>query len=151
MTLDKVGFATFNVEPNVGQGWGASNILFKSNIIKTYHSHAFSVVENAPISDVTFADNRVVGQGLKAAVGDPFHRNFRPRDLTFSGNSSDTRQSAVAFNAENVDQLTITGNKVSLESGTMASVDRSCKVNVSNNTFVSGTREVVAINPVTSC
>jgi hypothetical protein len=151
MILDKVGYETFNVEPNVGQGWGASNILFESNIIKTYNMHAFSIVENAPISDITFANNRVVGQGLRAAVGNPLNRNFRPRNITFSGNSSDTRQSPVAFNAENVDVLTITGNNVPLTSGTMASVDRSCKVNVSNNTFVGGTREVVIINPVTSC
>jgi hypothetical protein len=151
MSLDKVGFATFNVEPNAGPGWGASNILFESNIIKTYSLHAFSVVESAPISDVTFANNRVVGQGLKAAVGNQMHGNFRPRNITFSGNSSDTRQSTVAFNAENVDLLTITGNNVPLTSGTLASVERSCKVSVSNNTFVGGTREVATINPVTSC
>jgi hypothetical protein len=151
MSLDKVGFATFNVEPNAGPGWGASNILFESNIIKTYRLHAFSVVESAPISDVTFANNRVVGQGLKAAVGNQMHGNFRPRNITFSGNSSDTRQSTVAFNAENVDLLTITGNNVPLTSGTLASVERSCKVSVSNNTFVGGTREVATINPVTSC
>jgi hypothetical protein len=151
MTLDKVGFATFNIEPNAGQGWGASNVLFESNIIKTYRLHAFSVVENGPISDVTFANNRVVGQGLKAAVGNQLTGNFRPRNITFSGNSSDTRQSTVAFNAENVDLLTITGNDVPLISGTMASVETSCKVNVSNNTFVGGYREVATVNPVTSC
>jgi hypothetical protein len=148
MTLDKVGFATFNVEPNAGQGWGASNILFESNIIKSYRLHAFSIVENAPISDVTFANNRVVGQGLKAAVG---NGNFRPRNITFRGNSSDTRLSTVAFNAEKVDYLTITGNDVPLTSGTMASVERSCKVSVTDNTFVGGYREVATINPVTSC
>ena len=151
MTLNKVGFATFNVEPNAGPGWGASNILFESNIIKTYRLHAFSIVEYAPISNVTFANNRVVGQGLKAAVGKQLNGDLRPRNITFTGNTSDTPQAAAAFNAENVDELTITGNNVPLTSGTMASVERSCKVNVSDNTFVGGYREVATINPVTSC
>ena len=91
MTLDKVGYIAFNVEPNVGQSWGASNIVFDSNIIKAYYLYAFSIVENAPISDVTFANNRVVGHGLRAAVGNLLDQNFRPRNITFSGNSSDTR------------------------------------------------------------
>jgi hypothetical protein len=151
MTLDKVGYIAFDVEPNVGQGWGASNVSFDSNVIKAYYSHAFSIVENAPISDITFANNRVVGKGLRAAIGNPFNRNFRPRNITFTSNSSDTRQSAAAFNVENVDVLTITGNVVPLISGTMASVDRSCKINVSNNTFTGGTRQLYTINPVTSC
>jgi hypothetical protein len=151
MTVDKVGFASFNVEPNSGPGWGASDVLFDSNIIKTYRLHAFSIVESAPISDVTFTNNNVVGQGLKAAVGNQLHGNFRPRNVTFSGNSSDTRQSTVAFNAENVDVLTITDNDVPLTSGTLASVERSCKVKVSNNTFDGGYREVATIDPVTNC
>jgi hypothetical protein len=151
VTLDKIGFIAFDVEPNVGPGWGASSILFDSNAIKSYYLYAFSVVEDGPINDITFANNRVIGQGLRAAMGSRLNRGFRPRNIAFIGNSSDTSQFAPAFDAANVDALTITGNNVPLTSGMMASVDGSCKVNVSNNTFVGGTREVVTINPVTSC
>jgi hypothetical protein len=151
MTLDKIGYIAFDVEPNVGTGWGASTILFDSNAIKSYYLYAFSVVENGPINDITFANNRVIGQGLRAAMGSPLNRGFRPQNIAFIGNSSDTRQAAPAFNAANVDALTITGNTVPLTSGTMAHVDRSCKTFVSNNTFTGGIRQVVISNPVTSC
>jgi hypothetical protein len=151
MTLDKVGYIAFDVEPNVGQGWGASTVLFDSNAIKSYYLYAFSVVENAPINDITFTNNRVIGQGLRAAISNPSNRSFRPQNVALIGNSSDTRQPAAAFNVDNVDVLSITGNTVPLTSGTMAYVDRSCKINVSNNIFTGGTRQVVTSNPATTC
>jgi hypothetical protein len=150
-TVDQVGLDAFDVEPNRGPGWGADRIRFESNKVKGYRVQAFSVVSSAPISDITFASNRLIGHGLRAAVGDPFQAGFRPRNITFTGNVSDTRQSGVAFNVDNVDQLAITANVVTLRGNTMASVDRSCRVRVTGNVFNGGSGEVVSVRPLTAC
>jgi len=151
VTLDKIGFETFDVEPNIGSGWGASNIVFDSNIVKKYYLYGFSIVENAPIDTVTFSNNTFIGSGLRGAVGNPIAQNYRPQHLLYKNNTSDTPQNPAALNIDNANFVTVTGNTVPLTSGTFVSSSNSCSVTVSGNSFPGGTTEVSLTNPVTSC
>jgi hypothetical protein len=142
-TINAIGYATFDVEPNIASGnWGASGITFDSNTLGTSHLYVYSIVENGPISRLTFANNTVRGQpmGINVAPGSAIVS--RPQDLSITGNSSDTAQAPPAMTFDSVDTLTVTGNTVPLTSGAMATVSNSCNVNISGNRYPGGSQEV---------
>jgi hypothetical protein len=147
----KIGYDVFDVEPNVGAGNGASNVTFDNNTIHTYYLSAYSIVENAPIANQSFTNNRVIGRGLKITAGVAGSLVSRPNSVTISGNSSDTAQSPAAMNLDNIDSLAVTGNTVPMADGTMAAVDSSCKVNISGNSFPGGSGEYLITNLISSC
>jgi hypothetical protein len=140
VTTDAIGYDVFDVEPNATAGnWGAQRVAFDSNRIGSYALSAYSVVENAPISSQSFANNTVTRQGLKITVGG--NGVVRPQGITITGNSSNTAQAPAAMNLSSIDGLTITGNTVPLTSGTMASVDSSCTVNITSNSYPGGSSQ----------
>jgi hypothetical protein len=144
VTTDRIGYIAFDVEPNSGSGNGSSGVVFDSNTIGSYVMKAYTVIGNAPVSDQEFTNNHVVGQGLKIGVVD---KAYRPQQLKISGNSSDTATAPAAMNIEGVDHLVVSGNTVPLTGGTMASVDGSCDVSVSGNSFSGGSQESSITNP----
>jgi IPT/TIG domain len=139
-TTDKIGFSVFNVEPNIGPGWGAQRVTFTGNTVGAYYLYAYALVENAPIADQAFTNNRVLGRGLRIGIVHP-GASYRPARVTISGNSSNTAQWAPAMEIQLVDGLTVTGNTVPMWGGTMATVDGSCAVNVSGNSYPGGTSQ----------
>jgi len=141
MTTDKVGFTVFDVEPNVGTGWGSQNVTFDSNTIGSYYLYAYAVVENAPTSNQSFTNNHVSGQGLRIGVVHP-GADYRPANVTITGNSSDTAQWAPAMEIQTVDGLTVTGNTVPMSNGAMATVAGSCNLVVASNSYPGGASQV---------
>jgi hypothetical protein len=144
MITNRIGYIAFDVEPNTGPGNGAARVSFDSNAIGSYQMKAYTVIGNAPVSDVDFTNNRMVGQGLRIGV---VNKSHRPRRLTINGNSSDTATAHNAMNLQSVDDLTIRRNTVPLTSGTMAQVAYSCGVDVSGNSYPGGSREASIIDP----
>jgi hypothetical protein len=142
-TINNVGHATFDVEPNIAPGnWGASGITFDSNMLGTYHLYVLSIVEDGPISRVTLSNNTLSGQSMRINVGPGGSVVTRPQDLSITGNSSNTAQAPPAMTFDSVDTLTVTGNTAPLTSGTMATVSSSCNVNISGNSYPGGSQEV---------
>lgn len=150
MTTGDVGYIAFDVEPNIGSGWGSERVTFDSNTIGSYFISAYSVVENAPIRDQAFTNNRVVGRGLKVTIGQTSSTLYRPANVTITGNSSDTAQAPAAMNLDSIDGLTVTGNTVPMTGGSMASINSSCTISVWGNTYPGGSGEA-SISPFSGC
>jgi hypothetical protein len=122
-------------------------VTFDSNIIGSYRLSAYSIVENAAISNQAFTNNIVKGRGLHIAVAPVSSVVARPQAVTIQGNSSDTAQNPAAMSLEDVDGLTVTGNAVPMTSGTMAVVNNSCGVDVSGNALLGALTEITITNP----
>lgn len=136
------GFTVFDVEPNVGVGWGTSNTSITGNTVGTYRLYVLGVIENAPNVGVSFVANQVVGsKGLKIGVVAP-GGTVRAKTVEIKNNTAIAAVSAPAIEANNVDGLIVTGNVVPMSGGTMAIVTNSTQVNVSGNSYPGGTREV---------
>jgi hypothetical protein len=150
VTTDKVGFIVFDVEPNIGPGWGAQRVTFDHNTIGSYYLYAYAIVENASIADQTFSNNRIGVGRYVAGVVNP-GASVRPRNVTITGNSLASPESSPAMEFRLVDGLTVTGNTVPMAGGTMATVDGSCSVDVSGNSYSGGSSEVLIRNTPASC
>jgi hypothetical protein len=105
---------------------------------------AYTVIGRAPVRNLEFTNNRVVGQGLKIGV---VNKRRRPRRLRIAGNSSDTSVSPAAMNLDGIKGLTVTANTVPLTEGKMAQVRFSCNVTVSNNSYPGGSGQVSIVKP----
>jgi IPT/TIG domain len=140
---DAIGYNVFDVEPNPGRGYGSKNVRFASNMIGSYAENVYSIVESGPIQDQFFTSNRVLGHGLKVAVGDPTHAGFRPARVTVAGNRSDTAQPPAAVNIDNVDGLTVRANTVRMTGGPMIAVRGSCGLDIGGNHFPGGSAEAL--------
>ncbi len=136
--LNAIGYDVFDVEPNPGGNYGSNGAAFDGNTIGTFAMNVYSVVESGPISNQSFTNNRVIGRGLKVAVADPTGTGLRARNITITGNSSNTRQAPSPINIDNVDGLTIIGNTVPMTGGALAAVTGSCDVTISHNRFPGG-------------
>ena len=146
VTTNAIGFNTFIIEPNVGAGWGSQRVSFTNNTIGSYRYNAFAIVENAPITDQVFSNNRTVAdKGLRVAV-EARSSGARARNVTINGNSSVNATWPAAMNFQDVDGLTVTGNTVPLSGGPFAAVEASCTVKVSGNSYPGGTSEVAIIS-----
>src|SRR5262245_27087605 len=84
VTTDRIGLTVFDVEPNVGPGWGSQRATFINNTIGSYHLYAFAVIGNAPIRDQAFLGNHFVGSELRFSV--PVAR-YPPTGVTIRGNT----------------------------------------------------------------
>jgi hypothetical protein len=144
VSATRIGYTVFDVEPNSGPGFGASDVVFNANRIGTYYLYAWSLVGNAPIDTQTFTNNRVSAEGLRVAS---LYPTYRPRDVTIADNASDSKQGPPAMELRGVDNLQVTGNTVPMTNGTMATVDESCEVEVTGNTYTGGSSEVAITNP----
>jgi len=140
VTATAIGYDVFDVEPNIGAGWGARSVTFEDNTIGTYAKSAYSLVENAPISRQAFVNNRVTGRGLKITVGQsPIARTSYPvSGVTISGNAATDPEAPAAMNLSLINGLTVSGNHVPVSGGALISVDSACAVSVSGNTFSGG-------------
>ena len=156
-TMSNLGFDAFDVEPNVGTyttstGWGSARVTIDSNTIKGYYRlYAYSIVTNAPNIDQYFTNNKVVGNGLRIGIVDPNSAAVRATNVNITGNTADTATWSPALEVGRVDILNVTNNTVPMGGGTMATVDHSCKVNVSGNVFAGGTTQFTETNPTTGC
>ncbi len=135
MTANAIGYDVFDVEPNVGLGWGAQSVAFTANTIGSYHGSAYSLVENAPISAQSFTNNRFTTRGMKITIGQSrlISHPYPVFGVTVTGNTAGVSQAPSAMNLSLVNGLTVTGNTVPVSGGTMAAVDSSCSVMVANN------------------
>jgi len=140
----RIGYTVFDVEPNSGSGFGASDVVFNANRIGTYHLYAWSLIGNAPIDTQTFTNNEVGGEGLRIAS---LYPTYRPKGVTITGNAADSKQGPPAMELAGVDNLEVTGNTVPMTNGTMAAVDESCEVYVAGNTYTGGSSEMTITNP----
>ena len=140
---EAIGYNVFDVEPNPGRGYGSDNVRFSGNTIGSYARNAYSIVESGPIRNQFFVDNRVVGHGLKVAVGDPTRAGFRPARVTITGNRSQAAQAPAAVNVDNVDGLTVEANTVALTGGPMISVRGSCGLVIRGNRYPGGSMEAL--------
>jgi|GEM_PF-3061800 len=156
-TLDKIGYTTFDLEPNVGAytattGWGTSNITVSGNAIGSYYLYAFAIVENSSNSTDTFTNNTVTGpSGLRVGVVAPGSTVVRASNVTITNNTTSVTTWSPAMEFQNIDGLTVTGNRAPTGGTSMATVDNSCSVNVSGNTFTGATREVTITNTPAGC
>jgi hypothetical protein len=153
VTVGAIGYDVFDVEPNTGTAnWGAQNVTFDNNTIGLYALSIFSIVPNAPLSSLYFTNNLVDGIGLKAGLkittGSTTTAANRPQGVTITGNSSMSPEAPAAMNLSSIDGLTVTGNIVPMTAGTMASVETSCDVSVSSNSYPGGASEY-SISPQT--
>jgi len=145
-----IGYNVFDVEPNVDSGWGSDGVTFDGNIIGSYARNAYSIVENAPVSNQSFTNNRVIGQGLKVALADPEKSGYRAANVTIAGNSSDTPTAPAAINVNGVDGLTVTGNTIPMEGGPMVAAEGACALSISGNTYPGGSGEALIYPTVCS-
>jgi IPT/TIG domain len=150
VTTDKIGLTAFDVEPNVGTGFGSNGATFDSNKIGSYYLYAFAVVEDEPVSNQSFTNNVVSGRGLRIGIVSG-GGSYRASNITISGNSDTNSQVPAAIEGDNVDTLTITGNTIPLTSGTMAAIDNTCNAAVSNNSYPGGTSQYTITNTPASC
>jgi hypothetical protein len=151
VTTNAIGYITFDVEPNVGVGFGSQRVSFINNTIGSYRYDAYAIIEYAPITDQVFSNNRIVAdKGLRIGVVARTN-GVRARNVTISGNSSVNATWPVAMDFQDVDGLTVTGNTAPLWEGTFAAVHTSCTVNVSGNSYPGGTSEVTITNTPSSC
>jgi hypothetical protein len=145
VTTDAIGYDVFDVEPNIGKGFGSNNVRFDANTIGSYGLQVYSIVENGPIRNQFFTNNEVVGHGLKVSVSDRNGTGFRARRVVVAGNRSDTAQVPAAINVTDVDGLTVTGNTVPMTGGPMASVVGSCNVSIARNAYPGGSVEAAIL------
>ena len=146
-----IGFIAFDVEPNIGAGWGSRRVTFDNNQIGAYYLYAYAIVQNAPISDQAFTNNTVSGRGLRIGITNPFTRTFRPANVTISGNRAASPQRAPALEILNVDGLTVTANTIPLSGGRMATIDNTCNATVSGNSYPGGILEALITRPRSDC
>jgi hypothetical protein len=132
-----IGLIGFDVEPDTATQ-GANRVVFDNNTIRSYYLYAYAVIGNGPISAQAFTNNRIVGEGLRLAV---LYPTYRPQQVTISGNTSDTA-AAWPMEFHGVDGLTVTLNVVPTSGTRMAYGDRSCGVNISDNSYPGGSAEV---------
>jgi hypothetical protein len=151
-SFGNLGYTAVDLEPNVGfstasTGWGTSDVSVSSNTIGNYRLYAFAVIENAPNTGITFADNTVTASsGLRIGVVSP-GGSVRPSNITIQSNTASTSTWAPAMDIKNVDGLSVTGNTVPIHGGTMAAIDSGCVVDVSSNSYPGGSSQVSIANP----
>jgi hypothetical protein len=145
VTTDKVGYETFDVEPNVGTGWGASNVTFDSNTVGKSYEQSFVVIGNEPISNITFSNNSGT-YGLAAYV---VGRTFRPSNVVFTGNSTKSTMNAPVFDINYADYTAVTNNTVPIWSNSLIAFDHNCNPSASGNSYPGGSSEDTITNPVT--
>jgi IPT/TIG domain len=150
VTTGSIGYNVFDVEPNLDSGWGATGVTFDDNTIGSYAKNAYSIVENAPVSNQFFTNNRVVGQGLKIGITDTANAGYRAANVTISGNNSDTLTKPAAINVDNVDRLTVTGNRIPMAGGPMAAAVGVCQLDISGNQYPGGSAEALVYPTVCS-
>jgi len=150
VTTGSIGYDVFDVEPNLDSGWGSNGVTFDDNTIGSYAKNAYSIVEGAPISNQSFTNNRVVGQGLKIGIADPANVGYRPQNVTITGNSSDTPEEPAAINVDHVDGLTVTGNTIPMTGGPMAAAVGVCRLSISGNSYPGGSTEALIYPAVCS-
>lgn len=106
-SISSAGLDGVDIEPNqVSGNWGSDNVAVSNNIFASIHLNAYSIVENAPISDQSFTNNMASGP-LKVAVAPVTSTYYRPSAITVRDNSGGTG-SHLSF--EHVDGLSISGN-----------------------------------------
>jgi Big-like domain-containing protein len=144
ITTDKVGYETFDVEPNVGTGWGASNVTFESNTLGSSYEQSFVVIGNAPISNITFSNN----SGTLGLVAYVVGRTYRPSNVVFSGNITKNSMNAPVFDISYADYPAVTNNTVPIWSGSLITFNNDCKPTDSGNSYPGGSSEATITNPV---
>ena len=152
ITTDKIGYTAFDVEPNGVGSDGSQNITVTNNTIGSYYLYAFSVIESAPNSGEYFTNNTInATQGMRIGIVNPGGTASRPNNVNITGNVATVATGSPAVNVVNTDILNVTNNTIPMNGGTMASVNSSCKVNVSGNSYPGGSTQATITNTVTSC
>lgn len=105
LTTDVIGYSPFDIEPNVGQTVGVSNVTVDSNTVGSYDTvdtNAYGILPNAPISNITISGNHAtLGRLASSTTG------LRPQYVTVINNVS-ANPTTMGFN--NMDHLTVSGN-----------------------------------------
>jgi hypothetical protein len=85
VTTDRIGLTVFDVEPNVGPGWGSQHVAFRDNTIGSYHLYALAIIGNAPVRNQVFAGNHFVGSGFRFIIP---AATYRPTGVTIKGTTN---------------------------------------------------------------
>jgi len=121
--FDHIGFIGVDVEPNVGAGWGSDGVLVTASTFGQARLRHFSVIANAPIANQAFTGNTIT-----ATTGDPEitiglpRTGFRPQGVTIADNVSTVVQGPPAIDVYDTDRLTVTGNSITVVSGSVLRV-----------------------------
>jgi hypothetical protein len=133
LTTSEIGYDAFDVEPNIAEGnWGSRNVTFENNTIGSYYLAAYSLVENAPVTNQSFIGNRVLGDSLRIFVGAATRVVAMARRVRIMHNMSDTGTPPTSLRLSGVQGLTVTDNSAPAGQSRLA-VDRSCGVTILRN------------------
>jgi len=133
LTASEIGYDAFDVEPNIAEGnWGSSDVTFENNTIGSYYLAAYSLVENAPVTNQSFIGNRVLGDSLRIFVGAVTRVVAMARRVRIADNMSDTGTPPTSLRLSGVQGLTVTDNSAPAGRSGL-SVDRSCDVTIGGN------------------
>jgi hypothetical protein len=134
LTTSEIGYDAFDVEPNIAEGnWGSSDVTFENNTIGSYYLAAYSLVENAPVTNQSFIGNRVLGDSLRIFVGPVTRVVAMARHVTITGNMSERRNPPTSLRLSDVQGLTVTNNSAPEAGQSFLSVYRSCDVTIVRN------------------
>lgn len=115
--FDKVGYCSFDIEPEPGSIAGITDIVYRNNSHGTWLNCFFAldgVDAGKPISDVTIDGNTITGKNLLSVVGGATGK-ARPQRIKFTNNTGPTGGS---LTFRHIDSLTVKGN-----SGTVSLTD----------------------------
>jgi hypothetical protein len=107
-----IGFIPFDIEPNAGAGYGASNITIRNNTIGSFYLYAFGVLGDNAVNGVSFLRNHVnyAGKGGQLGIGVNTTTGQRYSNVTISGTVTSVTQAGNAIDAQRTDGLVVTDN-----------------------------------------
>jgi hypothetical protein len=110
-----IGFIPFDIEPNAGAGYGASNITIRNNTIGSFYLYAFGVLGDNAVNGVSFLRNHVNFAGTGGQLGIGVNTTGRYSNVTISGTVSSVTQAGNAIDARRTDGLVVTDNIIPVE------------------------------------
>lgn len=116
VVTSNIGFIPFDIEPNAGAGYGASNITIRNNTIGSFYLYAFGVLGDNAVNGVSFLGNHVNYPGRGGLLGIGVNSTGRRySNVTISGTVTSVTQAGNAIDARRTDGLVVTDNRISVK------------------------------------
>jgi hypothetical protein len=108
-----IGFIPFDIEPNPGAGYGASNIMVRNNTIGSFNLYAFGVLGDNVVDGVSFVGNHVKYSGRSGQLGIGVNTTSRRySNVTISRTVTSVKQVGNAIDARRADGLVVINNRI---------------------------------------
>jgi hypothetical protein len=108
-----IGFIPFDIEPNPGAGYGASNITVRNNTIGSFNLYAFGVLGDNVVDGVSFLGNHVNYSGRDGQLGIGVNTTSRRySNVMISGTVTSVKQTGNAIDVRRTDGLVVTNNRI---------------------------------------